>query len=203
MNWTLIAAIGIILAFCAGIFFYAEWQKRAFDASLPEPPAPIQVRAAETAGGHWHGDEWHAEPHNAAFVTPIADETEVNLGVQPIAASETELPLTFEDIDISDEMAEILALYDVHNPEWAAWKKKHLVLQAEEQRLQAEWDALIPPGLDTIEKAEAFTKGLDSLSDEEKLAFVEKLEALGPKVEALAERRKALWAEQPDMGGQN
>ena len=70
MNRTLIAAIGLMLAFCAGIFFYAEWQKQKFDASLPEPPAPIQVQAAETTeaghteGGHWHGDEWHAEPHN-------------------------------------------------------------------------------------------------------------------------------------------
>ena len=203
MNRTLIAAIGLMLAFCAGIFFYAEWQKRAFDASLPEPPAPIQVRAAETTGGHWHGDEWHAEPHNAGFVTPIADPPEVDFSVQPIAASETELPLTFEDIDISEEMAEILALYDVHNPEWAAWKRKHLVHRAEEQRLQEEWHALIPPGLDTIEKAEAFIKGLDSLSDEEKLAFVEKLEVLVQKGEALSEKRKALWAEEPDMGGQD
>ena len=67
MNRKLIAAIGLMLAFCIGIFFYAEWQKRKFDASLPEPPAPTEVQAAETEteteGGHWHGDEWHAEPH--------------------------------------------------------------------------------------------------------------------------------------------
>ena len=79
MNRTLIAAIGLILAFCIGIFFYAEWQKREFDASLPEPPAPTQVQAAETEteteGGHWHGDEWHAEPH-----TVHAEEN--NLAVQ-------------------------------------------------------------------------------------------------------------------------
>ena len=72
MNRTLIAAIGLILAFCIGIFFYAEWQKQKFDASLPEPPAPTEVQAAETEtegghteAGHWHGDEWHAEPHPA------------------------------------------------------------------------------------------------------------------------------------------
>ena len=58
MNRTLIAPIGFMLAFCAGIFFYAEWQKRVFDASLPVPPAPS---AEEQVGGHWHGDEWHAD----------------------------------------------------------------------------------------------------------------------------------------------
>ena len=73
MNRTLIAAIGLMLAFCIGIFFYAEWQKREFDASLPEPPAPTEVQAAETEGGHTegghrHGDEWHAEPHEVQEV---------------------------------------------------------------------------------------------------------------------------------------
>ena len=202
---TMAIAIGFIVAFCAGIFFYAEWQKREFDASLPQPPAPVQTRAAETTGGHWHGDEWHAEPHNANLVTPFADPPEVDFSVKPTAAAaaDTERPLTFDDVYVSDEMAEILALYDVHNPEWSAWKRKHLVHRAEEQRLQEEWHALIPPGLDTIEKAEAFIKRTDSLSDEEKLAFVEKLEELVQKGEALAEKRKALWAEEPDMGGQN
>ena len=68
MNRKLIAAIGLMLAFCIGIFFYAEWEKARFKASLPEapilppkpPPTPIQNA---DAGGHWHGDEWHAEPH--------------------------------------------------------------------------------------------------------------------------------------------
>ena len=66
---TMVIAIGILLGFCAGIHFYAEWQKKAFDASLPKPPVPEQQVADDVtddaAGGHWHGDEWHAEPHNA------------------------------------------------------------------------------------------------------------------------------------------
>ena len=56
---TLIIAIGIIIAVCTGIYFWTEWEKARFDASLPKPPAE------DTAGGHWHGDEWHAEPHPA------------------------------------------------------------------------------------------------------------------------------------------
>ena len=77
MNRTLVIAISILLAFCAGIYFWTEWQKKEFDASLPEPPAPVQVQAAETndghTGGHWHGDEWHAEPH--ADMKHVAQQT--------------------------------------------------------------------------------------------------------------------------------
>ena len=55
---TLISGICILLAVCLAIYFYAEWQKQKFDATLPVPPEPP---AEEQAGGHWHGDEWHAD----------------------------------------------------------------------------------------------------------------------------------------------
>ena len=75
---TLIIAIGLIIAVCTGIYFWTEWEKARFDASLPEVPVPEQVRAAEVndghAGGHWHGDEWHAEPHPApAAAEPLVE----------------------------------------------------------------------------------------------------------------------------------
>ena len=67
---TMVIAIGILIAFCAGIYFWAEWQKQAFDASLPKPPAVEKQQVTDVAddvtddtAGHWHGDEWHAEPH--------------------------------------------------------------------------------------------------------------------------------------------
>ena len=53
---TLISAICILLAICFAIYFWGEWEKARFDASLPTPPA-----AEEQTGGHWHGDEWHAD----------------------------------------------------------------------------------------------------------------------------------------------
>ena len=49
----MVIAIGILLGFCASIHFYAEWQKREFDASLPKPPAP----RADPHEGHDHGEE--------------------------------------------------------------------------------------------------------------------------------------------------
>ena len=63
MKRKLIVAIVVIIAACVAVHFYVQWEKARFDASLPKPPAE------DTAGGHWHGDEWHAEPH-------VADEAE-------------------------------------------------------------------------------------------------------------------------------
>ena len=68
----IIAAIGFVIAVAIGLHFYAEWQMAKFDASLPTPPAEEEQQridetaddtAGDTSGGHWHGDEWHAEPH--------------------------------------------------------------------------------------------------------------------------------------------
>lgn len=94
---TMVIAIGILLGVCAGIHFYAEWQKREFDASLPKPPVPEQQVADDvtddTAGGHWHGDEWHAEPH------------EVHVAQQPSPKRDSNRPrkkLSQEQIDALD-----------------------------------------------------------------------------------------------------
>ena len=109
MNRTLIAAIGLMLAFCIGIFFYAEWQKQKFDASLPEPPAPVQVQAAETTeaghteAGHWHGDEWHTEPHE---VHEVQNESTLN-GDEELTAGDTSTGITItHDVDISKLLTE-------------------------------------------------------------------------------------------------
>ena len=45
---TMVIAIGILLAFCIGIHFYAEWNMAQFDASLPKPPDPKQAAHAES-----------------------------------------------------------------------------------------------------------------------------------------------------------
>ena len=59
----IVAAIGFVIAVAIGSHFYVEWQMVKFDASLPTPPTEEQQVSDETTGGHWHGDEWHAEPH--------------------------------------------------------------------------------------------------------------------------------------------
>ncbi|MDE0425437.1 MAG: hypothetical protein OXN25_11250 [Candidatus Poribacteria bacterium] len=101
--------------------------------NAPKPPPP-----GETAeSGHWHGDEWHAEPHEPIEVsegqvsqssTPT-ERTQVqgeHDGLVPINGQIAPLmpavsPPTQEDIDI--------------NRAWREWSKKHNELN--EQFLQA------------------------------------------------------------------
>ena len=81
MNRKLIfAAVGFLITVALGSHFYVEWQMARFDASLPKPPAEEEQVAddvtEDTAGGHWHGDEWHAEPHVADEAPPVQPVTE-------------------------------------------------------------------------------------------------------------------------------
>lgn len=97
----LVIASGLLIAFCAGIFFYAEWQKKQFDAALPKPPA--QNPAAHGTKGHvhehnvheddMHGDNVHAEeapepiheeaPEHAHDVEPSLRITDDASSVEP------------------------------------------------------------------------------------------------------------------------
>ena len=210
---TIVIAIGFLIAFCIGIFFYAEWQKQKFDASLPEPPAPTEVQAAETEteGGHWHGDEWHAEPHNVNFVTPIADSPEVDFSVQPTAAPETE-----SDAQFSAELAEILATpkyaeklqrlqrmlrKGYYSPEWVEWDKKMILLEAEEELLEREYPFWAPDGTATLEEIEKHVyeenQRIANMTQEERQALADKFEAHMQKHEDWSERRKAHEAKMP------
>ncbi len=40
---TLIVGISLILAVCLDLHFYAQWDMKRFDASLPEVPVPEQA----------------------------------------------------------------------------------------------------------------------------------------------------------------
>ena len=82
--------LGILLAVCFGVYFYAQWDMKRFDASLPEPPpadtaveTPMETAGEDTGdeppAGHWHGDVWHEEPHTAEPAPPAQP-------VQPVVA---------------------------------------------------------------------------------------------------------------------
>ena len=188
---TMAIAIGFIVALCAGIFFYAEWEKARFDASLPEPPAP-EVKAAETEGGHWHGDEWHAEPHNvnANFVTPIAEPPEVDFSVQPTAAP-AEPPAELAEILATPKYVERLQVIrniGKHDPVYAEWAEKQCILEAEQELLWQEDDAL-----------NVIFERIENLTPEERQDFAKKVEALSQKRTAWHEKRRAHQAERPAL----
>ena len=95
---TIVIAISILIAFCAGIYFWAEWQKQAFDASLPKPPA--QNPAA-------HGTKGHVHEHNVHEDNMHGDNVHVKEAPEPIheeapePTHTTERPLTRETDDAS------------------------------------------------------------------------------------------------------
>ncbi len=67
----------LLVAFCTGLYFWGEWQKQKFDASLPKPPVVQQQTRAETdTAGHWHNGEWHADPHEVQVVAHAAEHKE-------------------------------------------------------------------------------------------------------------------------------
>ena len=106
---TLISAICIILAICFAIYFWGEWEKARFDASLPTPPPEP---ADEQAGGHWHGDEWHADdaPENDTGETELipSDDWQPSMG-RPHEAIK---PEGLDALDADDPVAKAWAKLD-------------------------------------------------------------------------------------------
>ena len=217
MNRTLVIAISILLAFCASIYFWTEWQKKEFDASLPEPPAVKEQQVADdTAGGHWHGDEWHAEPHNAVFTAPIAEEDEVDLSVQPIASAVAaeQLPAELADILATPKYVEKLQFIQKmvrmggYSHEWAEWDEKTILLDAEGELLDREYPFWRPDGTATREEIEKRiierNQRIANMTREERQALADKLEEHIQKSAALEERRAAHAAKMPSSvsGGQ-
>ena len=53
----------ILLAIVGGTLWYLRVQRIMNAEPTRVYKVPETQKAAETEGGHWHGDEWHAEPH--------------------------------------------------------------------------------------------------------------------------------------------
>ncbi len=194
----------LLVAFCTGLYFWGEWQKRKFDASLPKPPAVEQQQDTDVAGdvtedvatGHWHnGDGKPAEPQQPADA--VLDEGIHFADLRGPIISEPVTDAAIEEMLATPEYAE--ALRTVQNmaryaPKYAAWSEKYWRLLAEQKLLWREEDALLPPDPDEYA---AFVKQAQSLPLEERQAIVEKIEALQRKFDAWHERWKAHLAEDP------
>ena len=99
--------------------------------ATPKPPPP-----GETAeSGHWHGEEWHAEPHDthapaevsevdAELATPPAERTQVQSalrGVLPIDAQLIEQAMRNGDVKLFDDRTQE---YHTAVKAWQDWHKK-------------------------------------------------------------------------------
>ena len=116
---TLISSICILLAICLAIYFYAEWQKQEFDATLPVPPEPP---AEEQTGGHWHGDEWHADDAHGQDDWQPGDELIPSVDWQPnTRPHEAAKPGNLGELDAEDPVAKAWAKVDYIADNPFAW----------------------------------------------------------------------------------
>ena len=200
MNKKLIAAIGFMFAFCIGIFFYAEWQKQKFDASLPEPPAPTQVRAEtetddrHTEAGHWHGDEWHTTPHTAvdAIANPqesVQDEGDL-------------IPLDFtENVPEMQESPTYVLPPGTSREDAIRVNEAYKKWQREVwQPAHDEWYQLaMQPATFFSSIDEDFRRKLNNMSDKERAELAEKVLAPHKKSAAAYKRLMAIERNKPDF----
>ena len=116
---TLISGLCILLAICFAIYFYAEWQKQRFDATLPVPPEPP---VEEQTGGHWHDGEWHADDAHAPDDWQPGDELIPSVDWQPnTQPHEAAKPEGLEELDAEDPVAKAWAKLDYIADNPFAW----------------------------------------------------------------------------------
>ena len=68
-HWQLTLFVIAVLSI-SGYFFYQSQQEpdlkiTDIDVITPDPPTTKAPVGDTSQGGHWHGDEWHAEPHES------------------------------------------------------------------------------------------------------------------------------------------
>ena len=65
LNKKTVIGVFILLAIIGGTLWYLRVQRIMNAEPTRVYKVPETQKAAETEGGHWHGDEWHAAPHPA------------------------------------------------------------------------------------------------------------------------------------------
>jgi hypothetical protein len=149
--------------------------------ATPKPPPP-----GETAeNGHWHGDEWHAEPHGAHPPAEVSEQPQPTTEAQstPVGAQQVnaQSPAPMQDSSRTrtpQEEAEIQRQWKV----WREWENQYSELGDERLQLEHEYTELLAQTEDERFKTdENFQRELGRKRGEvfEKIAQVdEKMKAL-------------------------
>ena len=121
----------ILLAIVGGTLWYLRVQRIMNAEPTRVYKVPETQKAAETTGGHWHGDEWHAEPHPE---TPKDSD--------PFEAAPRALPRL---APLEETLAELRAI--VARP-----------LPPNADELDREWRAHVAEGIALIEKGHTLSE---------------------------------------------
>ena len=122
----------------------------------PKPPPPGE--SYET--GHWHGDEWHAEPHvpvedsEAEVSEPAipADPTEVQGGSGGINAVKAQITPLGQESSIRTRTPQEMAEIQRQWREWQAWTKKAQELRVKFSEVSKLNTALMPGTAEEVER---------------------------------------------------
>ena len=210
MNQKLITGIIVLVAAVLCLHIYVQWEIARFDASLPTPPAEEEQQSIDetaddtaedtvedTSGGHWHGDEWHGEPHRDALLDDGMHFTDLREQIEVLETGNPELQEspTYElPPGISHEDARrVHEAYKKWNRE--VWQPAHdeWWQLAQEENRPALMRSL--SGTDFAEYAEY----VSSLSDAEYEKAVAEMEAYDERRRAAWERYQAVERDKPDF----
>ena len=216
-NWLPISVF-IVAIVCVGLYLLTTQTPKAplkiykpvevAQEATPKPP-PLG-ETYET--GHWHGDEWHAEPHD----TPLIEEDvsmkdafrEYREIVKDEEPSAYDLVLRnyvkkhyeqYPDCQDHEAVLEDAAREAEWYVEHLEHRKKDKALQEEWRQLQSERDEFTAE----LEAAEAKYKGIDpntiSIEERQRIVddFLDKIRVQQEKMDAHLERQDALSQQAP------
>ncbi len=182
---------------------------RVINAVTPEPVDRSQPTPAETQpaaeSGHWHGDEWHADPHEPVQegVEPIGDDTDVS-----IVDLLRDLPAeTLQDVLVKAYVEEHREQYPdcedheavledaKRDAEWYLADREH---RAKDSELSDELDLLVSESVLLFEKYNyGPIEEATHIPESERLNDTERYKTLLAELDANGERKQALAREKP------
>ena len=182
---------------------------KVINVVTPEPVDRSQPTQAETQsapaaeGGHWHGDEWHADPHEPAPVETLA----------PVNELQQDVDIPVEDTtSVSDRLTlgQILAergtdIYNIDLNEVPPDLRRKVQYFREKKVWSEKWEKAntdwfqAGKNLDNIgpRDAEEYTKYIRSLSETEKREHTARLKDALEKYRAASETLDAISQEEP------
>ena len=206
MNRKFIVAIVVLVAAVLGLHIYVQWEIARFDASLPQPPAEEQQviddtvddvaedTVEDTTGGHWHGDEWHGEPHRDALLDDGMHFTDLREQIEVLETGNPELQES-----PTYELPHGISHEDAHRVN-EAYKKWHREVW---QPAHDEWWQLAQQTTKIFSfKDEDFMRKVDNMSDEERAELAAKVQAHDEKSMAAYERLQVIERNKPDFAAE-
>ena len=117
--------------------------------ATPKPPPP-----GETAeNGHWHGDEWHAEPHGAHPPAEVSEQPQPTTEAQstPVGAQQVnaQSPAPMQDSSRTRPPQEVAEI----QRQQREWVDKDYELRIKVSQAHQAWAELIP---ETVEEAKRY-----------------------------------------------